>query len=134
MVDTKSFKKFFEYSLNTTVGTPNYTNANNFFDAFKENTLVSNKSSLNNLVNLTDVICTPDDTTTGYSTHFFKKFLLDFNTIANLNATTDGKNNSNPLLGYYEKGSRKKVISLKKPNHFSVYDDLVSGTQHNFYT
>jgi hypothetical protein len=134
LVDTKSFKKFFDYSLNTTFTKNNDTNNHNFFNAHKENALLSTKSSLNSLVSLTDVLRTSGETIPGYSTHFFKKFLLDFNTISNVNATTDGKNNSNPFLSYYEKGARKKIISLKKPNHFSVYDDLTNGTQHNFYT
>jgi uncharacterized membrane protein len=83
------------------------------------------RSLTNNLLNFTN---------TSYSTSFFKKFLLEFTSIVNLNATNDGKNNNNPFLGYQDKASRKKVISLKKPSHFSVYDDLTESNQHNFYT
>jgi hypothetical protein len=125
LVDTNSFKKFFSYTLNTSTLQPNLTSNSNFFNMHTDSVSNPSRSLTNNLLNFTN---------TSYSTSFFKKFLLEFTSIVNLNATNDGKNNNNPFLGYQDKASRKKVISLKKPSHFSVYDDLTESNQHNFYT
>jgi hypothetical protein len=50
-----------------------------------------------------------------------------------MNSTLDGKNNNNPLLGYYS-FKKKKILNSKKPLHFSVHDDLTSKINHNFFT
>jgi hypothetical protein len=134
LVDTNSFKKFFDYTLNTKQNQKNLTYNNNFFNNHTEEIFNPTTSATNSLLNFSNMNSLLSNSYSGYSTSFFKRFLLDFNSIVNLNATTDGKNNSNPFLGYQDKASRKKVISLKKPNHFSVYDDLTENTQHNFYT
>jgi hypothetical protein len=134
LVDTNSFKKFFSYTLNTKPTQSNLTNSNNFFNMHTEEISQPTKSSTNNLLNFTNTNTILTTNYSNYSTPFFKRFLLDFTSIVNLNATNDGKNNSNPFLGYQDKSSRKKVINIKKPGHFSVYDDLTENTQHNFYT
>jgi hypothetical protein len=128
LVDTNSFKTFFNYSLNTQKKKTTIASNTNFFNKHEDMLFSANKSSVNNLVSLTASL------DTDYSTYFFKKFLIDFNTISNANVTNDGKNNVNPLFSYFDKGSRKKVISFKKPTHFSIYDDLTSTVRHNFYT
>jgi hypothetical protein len=128
LVDTNSFKTFFNYSLNTQKKKTTIASNTNFFNKHEDMLFSANKSSVNNLVSLTASL------DTDYSAYFFKKFLIDFNTISNANVTNDGKNNVNPLFSYFDKGSRKKVISFKKPTHFSIYDDLTSTVRHNFYT
>merc|ERR1711871_659004 len=134
LVDTNSFKKFFDYTLNTPSGHSNLPTSGNFFNSHTDSISMPTKSSTNKLINFTNDNLVLGDSNSNYSTHFFKKFLLDFTSTVNINATNDGKNNSNPFLGYYDKTSRKKVINMKRPNHFSVYDDLTESTQHNFYT
>ena len=131
LVDNNSFKKFFEYSLNTTSTNSSVSLNNNFFDNQKE--FYKNANT-----NLDDVISTHIDNSqgvvfNGYSNHFFKKFLADFRNVSNYNSTTDGKNSTNPLLSYYS-SSKKKVLSLKKPGQSSVYDDLTADTRNNFYS
>jgi hypothetical protein len=128
LVDTNSFKKFFTYTLNTAPSHSNLIYNSNFFNIHTDEISNPTKSSTNKILNFTNA------NSSSYSTPFFKRFLLDFTSVVNLNATNDGKNNSNPFLGYQDKASRKKVISIKKPSHFSVYDDLTESTQHNFYT
>jgi hypothetical protein len=128
LVDTTSFKQFFDYSLNTKSIHNNSTLNYNFFNKNKEESQISNDNFSHNLTNHIF-----NNITGNYSNYFFKKFLMDFNKINAFNSTTDGKNNTNPLSSFYI-GSKKKVINLKKPTHFSVYDDLTSNTKHNFYT
>jgi hypothetical protein len=125
LVDTKSFKKFFDYSLNTQVFKKDIPYTSNFFNGHNEQMSNPIKSSVNILVNFVDSI---------YSSYFFKKFLLNSTTIINANATTDGKNDTNPFFSFYDKTSRKKVINFKKPNHFSAYNDLTVNVNNNFYT
>ena len=128
LVDNNSFKKFFDYSLNTSLPKSHVGLNNNFFDNKKENY----NDSANNLESVVMNHVSMSESN-NYSNYFFKKFLLNFKSISSYNATTDGKNNANPLLAYYS-SSKKKIINLKKPGHFSVYDDLTSNTKHNFYT
>jgi hypothetical protein len=128
LVDTKSFNRFFQYPSNTQQQKKNIVSHTNFFNKYGDQTFSSNKSSVNSLINF----ATPFGE--SYSTHFLKKFFLNFNIISNANVTNDGKNNVNPLLSFYDKNSRKKVLNLKKLTHFSVYDDLTSSVKHNFFT
>jgi hypothetical protein len=134
LVDTNSFKKFFDYTLNTSSAQQSLPYSNNFFNAHTEDTFNPAKSSVNNLLNFTSANSLSGTTYPGYETHFFKRFLLDFTSLVNVNATNDGKNNNNPFLSYHDKSSSKKVTNMKKPSHFSVYDDLTESAQHNFYT
>jgi len=134
LVDTNSFKKFFDYTLNTPSNHSSLPTNSNFFNSHTDSISTPTKSSVNKLVNFTNDNLVLNAGNSNYSTHFFKKFLLDFTSTVNINATNDGKNNSNPFLGYYDKASHKKVVNMKKPTHFSVYDDLTESTQHNFYT
>jgi hypothetical protein len=128
LVDTKSFKLFFNYSLNTQQKKESVINNTNFFNKYEDKLFSANKSSTNTLINFT----TPFGV--SHSEYFFKKFLLNYNTVSNASITTDGKNNTNPLFSYFDKSSRKKILNFNKPAHFSVYNDLTSTVKHNFYT
>ena len=128
LVDTNSFKTFFNYSLNTQKKATSTISNTNFFSKHNDELFSSNKSSVNSLVGFVAPFGV------NSSTYSFKKFLINFNTVSNANVTNDGKNNTNPLFSYFDKGSRKKVLSFKKPAHFSVYDDLTSTVKSNFYT
>merc|ERR1712028_264819 len=68
----------------------------NFFDNKKENY----NDSANNLESVVMNHVSMSESN-NYSNYFFKKFLLNFKSISSYNATTDGKNNANPLLAYY---------------------------------
>jgi hypothetical protein len=131
LVDNNSFKKFFDYSLNTSVNESSVILNNNFFNNQKESYSNSNKNLDNTIIAHVDNA--QDLGMTGYSNYFLKRFLSDFRNVSNYNSTTDGKNDVNPLLSYYN-SSKKKVLSSQKPGQFSIYDDLTSTTKHNFYS
>jgi hypothetical protein len=131
LVDNNSFKKFFDYSLNTPVNESSVILNNNFFNNQKESYSNSNKNLDNTIIAHVDNA--QDLGMTGYSNYFLKRFLSDFRNVSNYNSTTDGKNDANPLLSYYN-SSKKKVLSSQKPGQFSIYDDLTSTTKHNFYS
>jgi hypothetical protein len=131
LVDNNSFKKFFDYSLNTSESKSNTILSNNFFNNQKESYNNSDKNLDSTII--THIDNSQDPAVNGYSNYFLKKFLADFKNISNHNSTTDGKNDANPLLSYYN-SSKKKVLSSQKLGQFSIYDDLTSTTKHNFYS
>jgi hypothetical protein len=127
LVDNNSFKKFFNYSLNTNTKQSDIALSNKTLDnkTYEFNTQTNNMNHV--VLNFTKNL------DSKYSDYFFTKFLLNFNFFKNMNSTLDGKNNNNPLLDYY--GFRKKkILNFKKPLHFSAHDDLTSKINHNFFT
>jgi len=127
LVDNKSFKIFFDYSLNTKSTKSNRLLNSNFFN----NAIVKDSTSTANVTSA--LLNGPNATKEGNFNHFFKKFLLNFNSAHTFNATTDGKNSANPLLNYYN-GSNKKTIKTKKHIQLTLCDDLTSTTNTNFYS
>merc|ERR1711976_262222 len=90
LVDNNSFKKFFEYSLNTSSSDNKVIMNNNFFN---KNTDTLNTQN-NNMEN---VILNYSNSDSKYANYFFTKFLLNFNVSTTFNTTLDGKNHHNPL-------------------------------------
>ena len=131
LVDNNSFKKFFDYSLNTSGNDSSVIFNNNFFNNQKESYDNSSKN-LDNTI-MTHVDNSQGLEVNGYSNYFLKKFLVDFKNVSNYNSTTDGRNDTNPLLSYYN-SSKKKVLNPQKSVQSSIYDDLTSTTKHNFYS
>ena len=127
LVDNKSFKIFFDYSLNTKSSKSNVSLNNNFFNNVTSTDNTNTPNTISALVNELN------SNQEGNFNYFFKKFLLNFNSAHAFNATTDGKNNVNPLLNYYN-GSNKKMIKTKKYTQLTLCDDLTSTTNTNFYS
>ena len=127
LVDNNSFKKFFNYSLNTSKKNNDIALNNKTFNNKTYEFDMQNNSMNHVILNFTRNL------DFKYSDYFFTKFLLNFNFFKSMNSTLDGKNNDNPLLGYYS-FKKKKILNSKKPLHFSAHDDLTSKINHNFFT
>ena len=80
LVDNNSFKKFFDYSLNTSLPKSHVGLNNNFFDNKKENY----NDSANNLESVVMNHVSMSESN-NYSNYFFKKFLLNFKSISSYN-------------------------------------------------
>jgi hypothetical protein len=134
LVDDNSFKKFFNYSLNTRQNDFFRPSETNFFNNQKEHKLVLNTTLLNNLLTHIDYNYNVGGTTNMCNTHFLKKFLIGLNTSKNSAITTDGKNRSNFFLTLNSNSNEKKIKVVSKPMCTSMYDDLTSNTKYNFYS
>lgn len=134
LVDDNSFKKFFNYSLNTPQKGLFKPSETNFFNNQKEDKTVLNTTFFNNLLTHID---SSDRVTSVVGTHgnyLLQKFLTDFNTTKNSSITTDSNNKSNFFLTLNSSSNKKKVKIISKPMSTSMYDDLTSNIKHNFYS
>ena len=101
LVDNNSFKKFFNYSLNTSKKNNDIALNNKTFNNKTYEFDMQNNSMNHVILNFTRNL------DFKYSDYFFTKFLLNFNFFKSMNSTLDGKNNDNPLLGYYSFKKKK---------------------------
>jgi len=129
LVDTKSYKTFFDYTLNTT-----HVDDNNFLHTnFFTKVPTSKPLNLNNFNNRLLTLLSNDQH--GELNYFLRKFLLNFNTSYGFNATIDtkGKSFNNFFLNYYSK-KPKKLLNLKKTGQFILTDDLTTSNKASFYS
>jgi hypothetical protein len=134
LVDENSFKKFFNYSLNTPQKELFKPSETNFFNNQKEHRTTLDTVFLNNVLTHIDHNNTVNGFTDAHNNYFLRKFLVGFNATKNSTITTDGKNRSNFFLTLNSASNEKKVKVLNKPMYTSMYDDLTSNIKHNFYS
>jgi heme/copper-type cytochrome/quinol oxidase subunit 2 len=127
LVDSKSYKTFFDYTLNTTKTENNNVSQTNFFNQASTHKPLRVSSSNNSLLTLLS-----NEQGEGLN-YFLRKFLLNFNTSYSFNSTLDGKSYNNFFLNYSSKNA-KKLLNLKKTGQFMLTDDLTVTNKSNFYS